>query len=138
MKQLFFTFLLILVAGVGVSYGQTKSAIDKNITLYYTKIIRDSTERVGSGSFKILKGKNIEWLQNGAENVYTFEVTEVIGEWDNLNNQGKITLVVMLNKRLAWFTIGRNGSILSATLKQITLTGSDLISTFIVNHFEIN
>lgn len=75
------------------------------------------TGLVESNTSQFITSTNqIEWIQKGGQRVYTFTITQTIGAWLNVAQEGAITFQLNLNNKPGSITIQKSNGATLLTL----------------------
>ncbi|MEQ1531252.1 MAG: hypothetical protein ABL925_18190 [Methylococcales bacterium] len=97
--------------------------------------LNDGKKEENNSQF-IVKPSTVEWIQKNGQKVYTFEITETLGTWPDVAQDGSITYQVRLKGKTGTISVRKsNGSItLRLTYRSGETTG--LNREYQINHFE--
>lgn len=95
MKSIF--AIIFLLSSTGALSAQTLGV--DTITWNSSKAINDGNQLSLENKFVLYADKQIDWVQIASDETYSYQVTDVVGEWQDLSRQGQIEFKVKLGNR---------------------------------------
>ncbi|MBX2954512.1 MAG: hypothetical protein KF846_00045 [Cyclobacteriaceae bacterium] len=136
MRILFTAFFVVSIFWGCIAQSITdKKTTWSSVTL--TDISNNSTIDLNS-QFILDHNQTIKWVQRGGELTYTFDITNVSGQWSNTDEPGSIDCTVTINGLTGNIEFYRNNNGLEIKTNINRAGVNDMPFIFIISKVQIN
>jgi hypothetical protein len=101
---------ILLTLCVNLASGQAQTILESKTKWSSTSLFDSSTNASSQlrSYFIVDHATTITWVQKNGELSYNFTITEVSGQWNNINEPGSIEFTVSINGLTGQFILSRN------------------------------
>ncbi len=98
--------------------------------------VKSNTTESNASQF-VTSPDQIKWIQKDGQRVYTFSISQKVGTWPNVNQDGSITFQVSLNNKPGSVRIEKKAGVITLTLIYRPDEATGIHMKYQISSFEI-